>query len=73
MPSKPRLEPCYDCTALATLKPIRPKRYDDGRHRCRDCQRERVEKIVRYWCDAAVTYAGLQSTGGRGSYGSRAA
>jgi hypothetical protein len=61
---------CRDCGERAVLVLCRPKRYDDGFRRCRDCTNKRVAAIRAYWIGASGDYS---PRGGRGGYGSDAA
>jgi hypothetical protein len=60
-----RKELCRDCGEPDYPRRMVPRRYDDGRHRCRDCQQRRRESIVAYWQNAGIAYS---QTPGRGGY-----
>jgi hypothetical protein len=63
-------ERCPDCNEMAVTIVTRPKRYDDGKRRCRPCMTARVDGIRAYWQEAMKGYAAnYNNTGGRGRYG----
>jgi hypothetical protein len=62
--STKNLRPCFVCQEPAPVKAVKPKRYEDGRHRCQSCTRERIAGIIAYWQGAATAYPAEQNRGG---------
>ena len=57
---------CQDCGEMAAVKPVIPKRHNDGKHRCPLCWKRRHAEITQSWKAAATAYTPEMNRGGQG-------